>query len=90
MRYFILTGFVILVLLSCFIPVSQRTEIIIAANFNNTVEQIIHPDNWKNWYPGIKEGWQSDSAGFRLIKDDTAKTFTITTTRKTYVIKTIT
>ena len=90
MRYYILTAFVILVLLTCFIPVSQRTEIIIAANFDNTVEQIIHPDNWKKWYPGIKESWQSDSSGFRLTKDDIAKTFTITTPRKKYVIKTIT
>ncbi|HUB61662.1 MAG TPA: GyrI-like domain-containing protein [Puia sp.] len=38
-------------LLAYLIPVSLTSRLTIDASFNNTLAQVVHPGNWKNWYP---------------------------------------
>lgn len=83
---------IIILLLSIvsFIPISQKTTITISATFENTILQIIHLENWKNWYPGINEGYKNNPAGYSLKKDTSGKIHTIITSGKKFIIHTIT
>jgi effector-binding domain-containing protein len=83
---------VLILLLSIvsFIPVSQKTTVTISATFENTVLQIIHLDNWKNWYPGINLGYKKNPAGYSLKRDTSGKIYTIISSGKKFIIHAIT
>jgi effector-binding domain-containing protein len=83
---------VIVVILSVasMLPITQKTNISISATFDNTVLQIIHLENWKNWYPAIKEAYNNDSARYSLAEDISQKTYTISIPGKEYIIHALT
>ena len=85
----ILVAVVILSIVS-FLPVNQKSTIGISANFDNTLLQVIHIENWKNWYPGMKEAFQNMPANCSLEKDTSKKVYTISTPGKKYIIHAIT
>lgn len=74
----------------CLYPVTQNTTIPVSASFENTVIQVIHIENWKNWYPEIKEAYQQNPSQYRITKDTSKKTDTIFISRKKIVIHAVT
>jgi effector-binding domain-containing protein len=77
---------IIVLAIICVWPVTQKSNINISATFDNTVLQVIHLENWKNWYPEIKKSYDNDSANYSFKKDTSQKIYTITTSGKKYII----
>lgn len=78
-----------IIIIALFFPITKNKTIIISATFDNTFPQIIHLENWKNWYPGIKEAYEKNPASYRLEKDSTQKKYTIIVPGKKYIIHVI-
>jgi effector-binding domain-containing protein len=72
------------------LPVTQKTTIHITASFDNAVPQIIKLSNWKNWYPSLKEAFNSSPDRYRLSEDSSHKIYTIDISGKKYIIRVIT
>lgn len=70
-------------------PITQKTTINISATFDNTLLQIIHLENWKNWYPEIKEAYKNNPADYSLKEDTSKKIYTINIPGKKYIIHAI-
>lgn len=81
---------IIIISIVSFFPVTQNSTINISATFDNTVLQIVHIDNWKNWYPEIKEAYKTSSASYSFKKDNSKKIDTIIIPGKKFIIHTIT
>jgi effector-binding domain-containing protein len=81
---------VVLLAIACFIPITQKTDINISATFDNTVLQVIHLENWKNWYPELRNAYANDSVNYSFAKDTAQKIYTLITTDKKYIIHSIT
>jgi effector-binding domain-containing protein len=83
---------IIILLLSIvsFLPVSQEKTITVSATFENTILEIIHLENWKNWYPAIEEAYKNDPEGYSLKSDTSGKIYTINSSGKKYTIHAIT
>ena len=92
MRKGVVVILVIVVILSIasILPITQNTTIIISATFDNTLPQIIHLENWKNWYPEMKESYKNNPANYSSIEDTAQKIYTIIITGKKYIIHAIT
>lgn len=73
-----------------FFPITQNSTINISATFDNTVLQIVHVENWKNWYPEIKEAYKLNPAGYSFKKDSSKKIDTISIPGKKFIIHTLT
>ena len=80
---------IIIVSIVCFFPVTQNSTINISATFDNTILQIVHPDNWKNWYPEIKKAYKINPADYSLKKNDTQKIDTISIPGEKFIIHAI-
>lgn len=46
---------IVFLIVGLFIPVREKQEIKIEANFFNVLEQLNSPDNWKNWQVSLKD-----------------------------------
>jgi effector-binding domain-containing protein len=77
---------ILLVAIICVWPITQKTNITISATFDNTVLQIIHLENWKNWYPEIKKAYNNDSTNYSFKKDSSQKIYTITASSKKFIV----
>jgi len=73
-----------------FFPITQNSTINISATFDNTVLQIVHVEDWKNWYPEIKEAYKSNPADYSFRKDSSNKIDTIIIPGKKFIIHTLT
>jgi|SRR5665213_438748 len=85
--------FVVLLLIICIVvclyPVTQNSTINISATFENTANQVIHVEDWKNWYPEIKEIYQTNPRQYRLSKDLSKKIDTVFIPGKKIIINII-
>jgi effector-binding domain-containing protein len=72
-----------------FYPVTQNSTINIEATFDNTVLQVMHVENWKNWFPEIKKAYQNNPLDYRIQTDSSKKVFTIYIPGKKYIIRVI-
>lgn len=73
-----------------FIPFTEDEDIRIAANFHNTTMQVMHPENWKKWFPAIRQVWMKDTSSVSIHVDKPNKTFTIYAGEDRYYVKVIT
>lgn len=73
-----------------FFPITQNSTIDISATFDNTLLQIVHVENWKNWYPEIKEAYKLNPAGYSFKRDSSKKIDTISIPGKKFIIHTLT
>ncbi len=80
----------VIIIIGSFYPITQNSTINISATFENTILQVSHIDNWKNWYPEIKEAYQANPADCRIKKDSSQKRYTITIPGKKIIIHKIT
>lgn len=88
-------GFIILIIfvifsIASFFPVTQNSTIDISATFDNTILQIVHIENWKNWYPDIKESYTKNADSYSIEKDSSQKIYTIKVPDEKYIIQAIT
>ena len=67
----------IICIVVCLFPVTQKHSLTISANFENTGTQVIHINNWKNWYPEIKNVYQKNPSDYHLIENPSSNTDTI-------------
>ena len=81
---------VVILSIASILPITQKTTISISATFDNTVPQIIHLENWKNWYPEMKEAYKNNPANYSLEEDTSQKIYTIIIPGKKYIIHAIT
>lgn len=89
-RILVVTGIFIILIIICIIPVKQRHETVITANFFKTIQQINTPSNWKNWHPVIQKAWENDSGECRIVKDSAGFTFIIITPQHSFFVKKVT
>ncbi len=87
--FFVALLLIICIVVICVYPVTQNSTINVSASFENTVVQVVHIENWKNWYPEIKKAYQNNPSEYRLIKDTSKKTDTIFIPGKKIVIHTV-
>jgi effector-binding domain-containing protein len=78
--------FVALSIIVLFFPVTHTQNISILASFDNTMLQLVHLENWKNWYPDIKEAYLANCSGYQILKDSSQKNFIIIADKKKYII----
>ncbi len=69
--YLIIIAVVILI---CFTPFNQKKTVNIQAPYFITLQQLLRPDNWKNWQPDTKLAWKQDSSQVKLVKRRTSFT----------------
>ncbi|HUZ59685.1 MAG TPA: GyrI-like domain-containing protein [Hanamia sp.] len=69
---------IVLIAIGSFYPITQNSTINISATFENTILQVIHIDNWKNWYPEVKKAYETNPADYSIKKDSSQKIYTIT------------
>ena len=69
-----------------FFPVTQNSTINVSATFDNTVRQIMHIENWKNWFPAIKEAYKNNPDDYRIKKDSAQRIDTIFFPDKKFII----
>jgi effector-binding domain-containing protein len=81
--------FVVVLCIIFAIPVTQQTTIHIDATFDNAVPQIIKVRNWKNWYPALKQAFNSVPESYNLTQDSSHKIYIATTPGKKYTISVI-
>lgn len=81
---------IVVLLAASFYPVTQNSTINIDATFDNTFLQILHVDNWKNWYPEIKQAYKDNPASYRISSDSSKKIDTITVPGKKFIIHAVT
>ena len=72
-----------------FFPITQNSTINISANFDNTILQIVHIENWKSWYPEIKKDYKTNPADYTIKKDSLQKIDTITIPGKKFIIHSV-
>ena len=80
----------LVVIITSVYPVTQNSTINIAATFDNTLFQIFHIDNWKNWYPEIKKSYKDDPASYYISTDSSKKIDTIIIPGKKIIIHSVT
>lgn len=81
---------IIILLCAAFIlPVTQKTTISISATFDNTVLQVMHLENWKDWYPEIKKTYTKNPSAYKLEEDTLKKIYTIIIPGKKFIIHAI-
>lgn len=68
---------IVVVVAAMFYPVSQNDTITIDATFDNTLLQVIHIDNWKNWYPEIKKAYKENPGEYEINRDSSKKIYTL-------------
>jgi effector-binding domain-containing protein len=73
----IISVIIVLIAIGSFYPITQNSTINISASFDNTILQVIHINNWKNWYPEIKEALKTNPADYRIEEDSSQKKYTI-------------
>ena len=69
-----------------FFPVTQNSTINVSANFDNTLRQVMHIENWKNWFPAIQEAYKKNPDDYRIKKDSAQKIDTIFFPDKKFII----
>ena len=72
-----------------FYPVTQNSTVEIDATFDNTVLQVMHVENWKNWFPEIKEAYRKNPLSYRMETDSSKKVFTILIPGRKFIIHAI-
>ena len=85
----VILGIVVILSIVSVLPVTQKTTISISATFDNTVLQIIRIENWKNWYPEVKEAYKNNPASYKIEEDTSQKIYTIIIPGKKYIIRAI-
>ncbi|MEO8852606.1 MAG: hypothetical protein ABI359_02450, partial [Ginsengibacter sp.] len=92
MRKKVVVGLLIILVavVASFYPVSQNATINIDATFDNTFLQILHIDNWKNWYPEIKKVYKNNPADYHITVDSSKKNYTITIPGKKIIVHIVT
>lgn len=81
---------IIVLVAASFYPVTQNSTINISATFDNTFLQVLHIDNWKNWYPEIKKAYKADPTAYHLSTDSSKKIDTITVPGEKFIIHAVT
>ncbi len=82
--------FVVVLCIVFALPVTQKTTIHINATFDNAVPQIIKVRNWKNWYPALKQTFDSTPESYNVTQDSSHKIYVATIPGKKYTISIIT
>jgi effector-binding domain-containing protein len=80
----------VILIIFFFFPVLKKSSISLNASFDNTMPQITHVENWKNWYPSMKESYKNNPAGYHFTEDPTQKIFTVSIPGKKFIIHAIT
>lgn len=81
---------IVVLLVASFYPVTQNSTINIDATFDNTFLQVLHIDNWKNWFPEIKRAYKANPNDYHISSDSSKKTYTITVPGKKFIIHAVT
>lgn len=64
----IISLLVLVVLLLCFIPFRQQKTVKINTQYFITFQQLVKPENWKNWQPDLYKAWKKNPSQVHLIK----------------------
>ncbi|MEO9071279.1 MAG: hypothetical protein ABI261_09600, partial [Ginsengibacter sp.] len=64
----------------------QNSTINVSANFDNTLRQVMHIENWKNWFPAIQEAYKKNPDDYKIKKDSSQKIDTIVFPGKNFII----
>jgi len=81
---------IVVLLVTSLYPVTQNSTFNISATFDNTFNQIIHIDNWKNWYPEIKNTYKTNPSAYHISTDSSKKIDTITIPGKKIIVHAVT
>lgn len=81
---------IIVVIVALLYPVKQNSTITIDATFDNTFLQVMHIENWKNWYPHIKNAYEAHPAAYHISSDNSKKNYSITIPGEKISIRVIT
>ncbi len=65
------------ILISAFIPYTQTYQTNINASFLDVVNEINHPNNWKNWYIPFKKSFEHDSTKYKITRNIIENKFSI-------------
>lgn len=85
-KVFFVALLLIVLIVVCLFPVTKKQSLTISANFENIGTQVIHINNWRNWYPEIKNAYQKNPSDYHLIENPSSKTDTILIPGKKIVI----
>jgi len=77
---------IIVVVAASLYPVTKNSTININATFDNTFNQVLHINNWKNWYPEIRKSFQKDSGAYHFSEDNSKKIYRISIPGNTFTI----
>lgn len=80
---------IIIVSLVSFFPITQNSTINISASFDNIMLQIVHVENWKNWYPEINKAYKKNPPDYSIKKNSLKKIDTITIPGEKFIIRAI-
>ncbi len=67
MKLFLWISLVLFVFVIGIVPFHQKRAFIIQAKYENVFNQVLKPDNWKNWQQDVKAAWQQDSAEVKMV-----------------------
>lgn len=81
---------VIVLIAAAFYPVKQNSTITINATFDNTFLQVMHIENWKNWYPDIRNAYEDHPGAYHISPDNSKKNYSIAIPGKKLSIHVIT
>lgn len=73
-----------------FFPVTQNSTINVSATFDNTVRQLMHIENWKNWFPEMKKAYKTNPVDYSIKKNSLQKIDTITIPGEKFIIHALT
>jgi len=60
-KIYIFIILLLLLIIACFIPVSQQKSILIKSSFLNVFDQLQNAENWKKWRPDLRKAAIADS-----------------------------
>ncbi len=88
-RLFFVVASVIIVFLivSLFIPVREKQEIKIEANFFNVLEQLNSPGNWKNWQVSLKDSDTMALSSIHIMVDSLSDRFFIESASHSFYVQ---